>query len=134
MATLALKKSKRPEIKSLASAIIEGQSKEIEDMTGWYKLWFKKDVSVNGTAMMGGEMHIGGPDEMKTLETSADFDKAFLEAMIPHHQLALVMVNMLQSGTNRPEMMQLAKNIAASQSKEIIDMQSWYTQWYGKKI
>jgi uncharacterized protein (DUF305 family) len=50
--------------------------------------------------------------------------------MIPHHQLAIMMANMLQSGTNRPEMQQLAKNIISSQSKEIQQMQAWYTQWY----
>ena len=133
MAKLALEKSKRPEIKTLASAIIEGQTKEIQDMTGWYKHWFEKDVPVNSTGMMGdGALHMGGQDEMKTLETSADFDKAFLEAMIPHHQLALMMVQMLEAGTNRPEMTQLARNITKSQSKEIKDMQGWYTKWYGK--
>jgi uncharacterized protein (DUF305 family) len=40
MAKLALEKSKRSEIKTLANAIIAGQTKEIEDMTGWYKNWF----------------------------------------------------------------------------------------------
>jgi uncharacterized protein (DUF305 family) len=86
--------------------------------------------------MMGGGMlsqsgmHMGGQEDMKALETATDFDKAFLEAMIPHHQLALMMVQMLESGTNRPEMIQLAKNITVSQSKEIKDMQGWYTEWY----
>jgi uncharacterized protein (DUF305 family) len=64
------------------------------------------------------------------LENASDFDKAFIEEMIPHHQLAIMMANMLQSGTNRPEMQQLAKNIISSQSKEIQQMQSWYVQWY----
>ena len=138
MATLALEKSKRPEIKTLANAIILGQTKEIEDMTGWYKNWFGKDVPKSNTGMMGGGMmsgsgmHMGGEEDMKALETATDFDKAFLEAMIPHHQLALMMVQMLESGTNRPEMIQLAKNITTSQSKEIKDMQGWYQEWYGK--
>ena len=75
---------------------------------------------------------MGGQEDMKALETAPDFDKAFLEAMIPHHQLALMMVQMLESGTTRPEMIQLAKNITVSQSKEIKDMQGWYKAWYGK--
>ena len=134
MAKLALEKSKRPEIKTLAGAIIKSQTKEIEDMTGWYKNWFGKDVIKGGVGMMGGGMmstsgmHMGGQEDMKILETAADFDKAFIEAMIPHHQLALMMVQMLEAGTNRPEMIQLAKNIAVSQSKEINDMQGWYKQ------
>lgn len=138
MAKLALEKSKRGEVKTLATAIVKGQTKEIEDMTSWYKNWFGKDVPKGNTGMMGGGMmsgsgmHMGGQEDMKALETATDFDKAFLEAMIPHHQLALMMVQMLESGTNRPEMIQLAKNITVSQSKEIKDMQGWYIEWYGK--
>lgn len=136
MAKLALEKSNRPEIKTLANAIIEGQTKETQDMRGWYKNWFGADVSNGNTGMMGGGMmsgsgmHMGGQEDMTRLQTAADFDKAFLEAMIPHHQLALMMVQMLQAGTSRPEMLSLAKNITASQSKEIEDMQGWYNEWY----
>lgn len=136
MAKLALEKSKRVEIKTLATAIIEGQTKEIDDMRVWYKDWFGKDVPKVSTGMMGGGMmfssgmHMGGQEDMSALENASDFDKAFIEAMIPHHQLALMMVQMLEAGTNRPEMLQLAKNITASQSKEIQQMQSWYAEWY----
>ena len=136
MAKLALEKSKRTEIKTLATAIIESQTKEIQDMGVWYKEWFGKDVPKVSTGMMGGGMmsqsgmHMGGQEDMATLENATDFDKAFLEAMIPHHQLALMMVRMLQAGSNRPEMIQLAENITTSQSKEIEQMQGWYTEWY----
>lgn len=136
MAKLALERSKRTEIKTLAAAIIESQTKEIQDMTGWYRDWFGKDVPKVSAGMMGGGMmssggmHMGGQEDMTALENASDFDKAFLEAMIPHHQLALMMVRMLEAGSNRPEMLQLAKNITTSQSKEIQQMQSWYTEWY----
>jgi uncharacterized protein (DUF305 family) len=136
MAKLALEKSKRTEIKTLATAIIEGQTKEIQDMGVWYKDWFGKDVPQVSTGMMGGGMmsssgmHMGGQEDMTVLENAKDFDKAFLEAMIPHHQLALMMVRMLEAGSNRPEILQLAKNITTSQSKEIQQMQAWYVQWY----
>ncbi len=130
MAQMALEKAKRPEIKTLATNIIKDQNKEIGDMTSWYKDWFKKNVSKTSDGMMGGGMHGGMQDEMTALENAPDFDKAFIEAMIPHHQSAIMMAQMLQSGTNRPEMTQLAKNIIESQSKEIQQMQGWYTAWY----
>ena len=136
MAKQALEKAKRPEIKTLATNIINDQNKEIADMTAWYKNWFGKDVTkvsggmMDGNMMSSGGMHGGGQNEMAVLENAADFDKAFIEAMIPHHQSAIMMAEMLQSGTSRPEMQQLAKNIIASQSKEIKQMQAWYTQWY----
>lgn len=138
MATLALEKSKRIEIKTLATSIIDSQTKEIDDMQEWYREWFGKDVSKGDMGMMGGGMmsgsgmHMGEEEDIASLENATDFDRAFLEAMIPHHQMALMMVRMLSSATNRPEMVQLAKNITTSQSKEIEDMQSWYMEWYGQ--
>src|SRR3989344_4864805 len=136
MANLALQKAKRPEIKTLATAIIAAQTAEIQDMNGWYKDWFGSTVPKVSTGMMGGGMmsrggmHMGGQEDRNALENASDFDKAFIEQMIPHHQLAIMMAQMLQAGTNRPEMLQLAKNIITSQSEEITKMQGWYKNWY----
>lgn len=136
MANLALQKAKHPELKTLATAIIAAQTSEIESMNSWYQDWFGNSVPKVNTGMMGGGMmsvngmHMGGQEDMTVLENATDFDKAFIEEMIPHHQLAIMMANMLRSGTNRPEMKQLANNIITSQSKEIQQMQAWYTQWF----
>ena len=136
MANLALQKAKHSEIKTLATAIIAAQTSEIQSMNGWYQGWFGTVVPKVSTGMMGGGMmsqsgmHMGGQEDMTKLENATDFDRAFIEEMIPHHQLAIMMANMLQSGTNRPEMKQLAENIITSQSKEIQEMQTWYKQWY----
>jgi len=136
MANLALQKATHPEIKTLATAIIAAQTAEIQSMNGWYQDWFTTAVPKASTGMMGGGMmsgfgmHFGGQEDMTILQNAPDFDKAFIEEMIPHHQMAIMMANMLASGTNRPEMQQLAKNIISSQSKEIQQMQGWYVQWY----
>lgn len=136
MATLALTKATRPEIKTLAEAVIRDQNKEIGDMRGWYKDWFQTEVPrgdsfrMGGGMMSGSGMHMGGKEDMQTLENANDFDKAFIEAMIPHHQLAVMMAQMLRSGTNKSEMLSLSNNIIESQSKEIQEMQEWYKSWY----
>ncbi len=41
MAKAVLKTSKRPELIKLANDIISAQTKEIEMMKGWQKIWFK---------------------------------------------------------------------------------------------
>src|SRR3989338_2369968 len=56
MADMALLKATRPEIKILATAIIEAQSSEIKEMQGWYKDWFGKNVPEVSLSMMGGMM------------------------------------------------------------------------------
>lgn len=137
MAEMALTKANHSEIKTLARAIIKDQNKEIVDMRSWYKSWFGKDVGrqntfymMGGGMMSGGGMHMGGEEDIEALENAVDFDKAFIEGMIPHHQLAIMMAQMLKSGTNRSEMLTLSNNIIESQSKEIEQMQDWYKSWY----
>ena len=136
MATMALEKSERTEIQTLARAIIDAQTIEIKDMRGWYTAWYDTDVldgdttMMNGGMMSGGGMHMGGQDDVRTLSNASDFDKAFIEQMIPHHQMAIVMAQMLEAGTNRPEMKTLAQNIIVSQSAEIEQMRDWYATWY----
>jgi len=135
MANLALKKSIRPEIKTLAQAILKAQSSENQEMRSWYKNWFGKEVVVNNSAfsggmMSGGGMHMGGNSELNDLKSASDFDKEFIEQMIPHHQMAIMMAQMLKSGTNRAEMLQLAENVITSQSNEIEEMRGWYDKWY----
>ncbi|HLC70791.1 MAG TPA: DUF305 domain-containing protein, partial [Candidatus Nanoarchaeia archaeon] len=56
MAKIALEKSKRPEIISLASGIIEAQEAENRDMRTWYESWFGSAPPSGGRGMM----HMGG--------------------------------------------------------------------------
>jgi len=132
MAELAQEKSKRPEILTLASAIIKSQTAEITQMQTWYKDWYGSDVPVDsnvgmgmGRGMMHGGMMGGQTSDVEALKTAPDFDTAFLEEMIPHHQMAVMMAQMLLSGTNRPEMKQLGQDIIEAQETEIEQMRSW---------
>lgn len=135
MAELALQKSSRREITTLAQAIIAAQTQENLTMRMWYEDWFGTDVPPQGFAMMGGMMsqggmHMGGREDLTALSVAEDFDKEFIEQMIPHHQMAIMMARMLESGTSRPEMQGLAEDIIESQSKEIEEMRGWYETWY----
>lgn len=135
MAEVALEKARRPEIKSLAQDIIKAQKAEIEQMKNWYKSWFGTDVSETGQVMgmhgmrARGGMHMGMMGDETDLESfreAEDFDKAFMEEMIPHHQMAVMMAQMLKNTTQRSEMKQLAENIIDAQNKEINQMRGWY--------
>jgi|SRR3989344_1822112 len=144
MAKIALERSKRPEMITLANAIIEAQEGEIADMRGWYQSWYGAAVPQSG---MGGmrpsdergsteasrpNVHMGGmtgdPDMLKSV-SAADFDREFINEMIPHHEMAVMMAQMLAAGTDRPEMKQLASNIITSQSSEIELMRGWLRSW-----
>lgn len=128
MATLALVRSKRPEMISLANGIIEAQQREIDDMTGWYASWYGSAPPEGGMGMHMGGM-TGDTDDL-TRASDADFDREFIDQMIPHHEMAIMMASMLRASTDRLEMKTLADNIINSQSREIEMMRSWRASWY----
>jgi len=129
MAKVALERSKRPEVLSLAQGIIEAQTREINDMTSWYRSWFGSMPPAGGMGMMMEGM-TGDTDELARI-ADAEFDREFIEQIIPHHEMAIMMANMLAATTVRLEMKQLADQIITSQSREIEKMRGWHVSWYG---
>ncbi len=63
-------------------------------------------------------------------KTGDEFDKAFLEEMIVHHQGAVDMAEMVLTTSKRPELLNLADGIIAAQTKEIKMMQGWLASWF----
>lgn len=136
MANLALSKAKHPEIKKLAEAIKTDQNREIDQMKAWYKEWYGTEVPASsGMGMM--PMHSGRGmmsmnmmgTNLEALKNAPDFDKAFIEQMIPHHKMAVMMAGMVLD-SKHPEIRNLAKNIMQSQSNEIEQMRQWNQAWF----
>ncbi|HYF13172.1 MAG TPA: DUF305 domain-containing protein [Candidatus Paceibacterota bacterium] len=69
---------------------------------------------------------------MAGLETKegAEFEKAFISEMIVHHEGAVAMAQMVLQKSQRPELVQLANDIIAAQTREINMMRTWNTQWF----
>ncbi len=61
-----------------------------------------------------------------------DFDKAFLSNMIIHHQGAVLMAEDARTNAKHQEIRDLAEKIITAQNKEILEMQTWEKDWYGK--
>lgn len=140
MAELALTRAEHPEIKQLAEDVIRTQSAENAQMRDWYEEWYGQSVPANGSGsygmmgrggMMGGGM-MGNFGDLTALEDAVQFDQAFIEQMIPHHQMGIMMARMVDNGSSRPEIQGLARDIIRTQSEEIDRMQQWYQEWYGR--
>ena len=58
------------------------------------------------------------------------FDKAFIDAMIPHHRSAIEMAEVAGRETNNPEIKDLAKDIVEAQRREVSQMEQWRQKWY----
>ncbi|WCI07940.1 DUF305 domain-containing protein [Arthrobacter sp. OVS8] len=107
-------------ITALATKIKAAQAPEIDKMTGWLGDWDEPTQAPGGHSMTG--MMSG--DDLTKLDAAQGTDaaKLFLSQMIAHHEGAVEMANAeVRSGKNA-EAVQLAKDIAASQTTEIADM------------
>jgi uncharacterized protein (DUF305 family) len=84
-------------------------------------------------AMNHGAMPPGGmAHNMDLGPADADYDLRFIDAMIPHHEGAVVMAQDLAQKTQRPELQKLAKDIISAQTQEIAQMKQWRQDWYPK--
>ena len=82
---------------------------------------------------MGG-MGMGMPGfstSLDSLRTAPDFDRAFLEQMIAHHRMGVMMASHAQWGTVHPELRELEAAMVRVQREEIEQMARWYQQWFG---
>ncbi|MGE5655281.1 MAG: DUF305 domain-containing protein [Actinomycetota bacterium] len=138
MAKEVLNQSQRPEIKKLANDIIASQNQEIQAMKQWRQAWYPQADSkpVAYSAQMGHQTKMtpeqGQEMMMKTDlgATDSQFDLRFINAMIPHHQGAVVMAQDALNKSKRPEIQKLAQAIIADQQREITQMQQWRKAWY----
>ena len=138
MAKEAQQKSKRPEIKKLAADIIKAQDKEIAQLKQWRTAWYPKAPStpmawhqeMNHSMAMSEAQIKAMRMDMALGPADADFDKRFLDAMIPHHDGAVVMAQEALAKSKRPEIQKLAQDIISSQETEIKQMQQWQQAWY----
>ncbi len=137
MAEDVLKNSQRSELRKLAKDIIQAQQQEIAQMGEWRKAWYPKaDQNLMMWHAEANHMMAMTPEFRKSMMMIVDlgsaddkFDLRFLEAMIPHHQGALVMAKDAIAKSKRPEIQKLAQEILSSQQAEIMQMQQWRKSW-----
>ncbi|MEO0013544.1 MAG: hypothetical protein RLZZ535_1933 [Cyanobacteriota bacterium] len=140
MAEEALSKSQRPEIKKLAQDIIAAQNREISQMKEWRTAWYPKaDSTPMAYHSQMGHMMAMTDEQKQAMMMSmdlgtgdAEFDLRFINAMVPHHDGALVMAKDALSKSQRPEVKKLAQDILTSQQQEIEQMNQWRKDWYNQ--
>ena len=130
MAQLADGRAADSRVIDLADRIEEAQGPEIETMTGWLQEWGEPlpDEDMGGMDHGSGGMDMEGMSEedMTALDSSsgAEFDRMFLEMMIPHHQGAVEMAETEIAEGSNPDAIALAEQIVDSQSAEIEEMET----------
>ncbi len=129
MAEVALKNAEHEEIKELSRNIISSQQAEIEEL----KAIKKKEVGTSNVPMEMSQEQMRGMGVMmdpQQLANQKPFDKAFIDAMSPHHQSAIEMAQVALENSDNPKIKELAQNIISAQQREIEQMTQWRQQWY----
>ena len=82
--------------------------------------------------MMDETVTPGGMGDMEQEMAGAiEFDQAFIDMMVPHHEGATEMARIAQERAEHPEIREMANAIVAAQEPEIALMREWRQQWYG---
>ena len=129
MAEVALDNAEHGEIRRLARNIISTQRAEIENLRSIKEREFgTSDVPMR----MGSEdmESMGMMTDPRMLADERPFDRAFIDAMIPHHQSAIEMARVTSEKSDNPDIQTLAGNIVDAQEREIGQMKSWREEWY----
>jgi uncharacterized protein (DUF305 family) len=62
-------------------------------------------------------------------KTGNDYDSAFIQYMIEHHQAAVTMAKLSANNAKHDEIKQLSNDIITAQEQEITQMTQWQKDW-----
>lgn len=109
----------------------------------WYRQWYGTAVPTRIGSQIGPGMAMGGGmamgprfDEagLEALGQADDFDRAFLEQMVAHHRMGVMMASHAQWHGERRQLRDLELAMVQAQSREIAQMERWYRRWYGSPL
>jgi len=134
MAKMAESKALQAELKGFAKKSVVDQEREIDQMRQWREQWYAKKPKAENMELLGMRDSMKGMDMAHMMtRKGADFDRMFLDMMIPHHLGAVTMAKDAMSKSEHPEIKTLAQQIIDAQQKEIEMMNKWKAEWSGAK-
>jgi uncharacterized protein (DUF305 family) len=108
----------------VAVLTVNNDNHSIMRMMGMDTTHSHQQLAVNHDEMSMAEM----TEQLKN-KTGDDFDKAFVEMMISHHEGAVDMAELIPSRAKHDEVKTLGTAIIAAQTKEIEEMKQWQKDW-----
>jgi uncharacterized protein (DUF305 family) len=134
MAEMAQENSTIPEIGDIADAIIAAQGAEITELEQIHQRIFGTTLVPDEMAHedLGLTMEEAGMDmDMEMLQGADPFDREFIDMMIPHHEGAIRMAEVLLEDSSDSELRALANGIVTAQTAEVAELNMIREQHYG---
>lgn len=146
MARGAQGRVRHEELRALAAGIVRDQRAEIAELRA-----LAGELQVDpGTGDEAGHDHgdhdamavdaetlgltmdeMGMSMDVAALQRARPYDRAFIDAMVPHHQGAIRMARAEVARGTDPRLQGLARRIVRAQEREIRRMNAWRRSWYG---
>ena len=130
MADFALQSATDPQIVELAQEIKGAQAPEIELMKSWIDEWGIEMMPADQAMQVHGSHGMEGmltDDQLDQLESASgeEFERLFATYMIEHHVGAVAMAQDVLRDGKDPAVAMLAREIIATQEKEILQLQAF---------
>jgi len=126
-ADLALSRAEHRRLESLAEGIVQFQSAELATLRTVRDVLEEAGVEEGDLGLSKSEQ--GMDHDPAELREVANFDCAFMEMMIPHHEGAIRMARAELKAGIHAELRQMSESIIDSQGFEIRQMKRFQSQW-----
>lgn len=112
------KNTTRPEMKTLSQAILSDEPKAIAELFDWKKEWY------------GDERNVRDPIVANLGSTGDTFDLRFLNAIIAHHEVGILMTQEARLKSSRAEILNNADLVEAFLSSGLETLKGLRKTWY----
>lgn len=111
--------SHHKEIRNLASEIIANDQAGIEKLYSWKKDWYQNERQIS----LFEKVNVGSVDDTQDLR--------FLNALITHHEAAIMLSQEIQTKSARNDILDLSSSVIVSLSDGLDTLKQWRKEWYG---
>lgn len=118
LAEQASKETQRKEMKDLSAKILTDEPGAISELYAWKKAWYKDTKIVRDPAVS----NLGSYDEK--------FDLRFLNALIAHHEVGLLMTKDIKLKSSRTEILNNADAVDTFLTTTLKVFKDWRMEWY----
>jgi uncharacterized protein (DUF305 family) len=88
---------------------------------------------LGSNAMAAHMQHMNEQMVQQLGDSDENYEKRFIDMMIPHHEGAIVMAKHALDHSNREELKEMARKMIESQQQEIEQLKRHRAEWYGSE-
>ncbi|MDV2994475.1 MAG: hypothetical protein N4J56_004129 [Chroococcidiopsis sp. SAG 2025] len=138
IADLALSRATHQDIKTLAAAMKQTKTQELQQLQAWYRQWYGTNAPSYFSRWQHRDLEEDKPEQyrMHVMETdlaelknAPDFEREFLRQTIASDRMAMMMSATILDGAERRELRDFARATLEQQQTEVEQMQQWYQDW-----